>query len=211
MPFISGKDSLYNEFESDGKKQSVLPTILISGIGIIEDVRKTITQTVKTPRDPIYVIGCTYPELGGSLLHRILKIPGGEEPSINPGESIELYRKLHIAIKKGIILSCHDCSEGGIGIAISEMCFGTGLGLRFCLDGVPVSDVRDPVSVLFSESNSRFVLEVDRKRKDEFEEIMSGARFSEIGKVIPSGDLVIENLLTLPIARLETAWRSRKL
>jgi phosphoribosylformylglycinamidine synthase len=211
MPFISGKDSLYNEFESNGKKQSVLPTILISGIGIIEDVNKTITQNIKVPGNPIYIIGCTYPELGGSLLYRVLEISGGEEPSICPKEAIETYRKLHTSILKGTVLSCHDCSQGGIGVAISEMCFGTSLGMRFSPSSVPVSNVRNPVSILFSESNSRFVVEVDRKRKDKFEEIMSGVSFAEIGEVISSEDLIIENLFALPIARLETAWRSRRL
>ncbi|OYD17232.1 hypothetical protein CH333_01445, partial [candidate division WOR-3 bacterium JGI_Cruoil_03_44_89] len=79
------------------------------------------------------------------------------------------------------------------------------------LDGVPVSDVKNPASILFSESNSRFIVEVDGERKDKFEEIMSGSTFGEIGEVVPSGNLVIENLFSLSIARLETAWRSRRL
>ncbi len=211
MPFISGKDSLYNEFESNKEKQSVPPTILVSGIGVIDDVNKTVTQTIKVPGNPIYIIGCTYPELGGSLLFRILEISGGGEPSVHPGDSIELYKKLHRAIQGGIVLSCHDCSEGGIGVAVSEMCFGSGLGLKINLDGVPVSDVKNPASILFSESNSRFIVEVDGERKDKFEEIMSGSTFGEIGEVVPSGNLVIENLFSLSIARLETAWRSRRL
>jgi len=211
MPFISGKDSLYNEFESDGEKQSVLPTILISGIGFIEDVKKGITQSIKVPGAPIYIIGRTYPELGSSLLYRILKIQNGEEPSLHPQEAIELYRKLHIAIKKGVIFSCHDCSEGGIGIAVSEMCFGTGLGIKLSLDNVPVSDVKNPFSILFSESNSRFIVEVSREREKEFEEIMSEMPFGKVGEVIPSRNLVIENLINIPVERLENVWKSRGL
>ncbi|MDO9576135.1 MAG: phosphoribosylformylglycinamidine synthase subunit PurL [bacterium] len=211
MPFISGKDSLYNEFESDGEKQSVLPTILISGIGFIKDVKKGITQSIKVPGAPIYIIGRTYSELGSSLLYRILKIQNGEEPSLHPQEAIELYRKLHIAIKKGVIFSCHDCSEGGIGIAVSEMCFGTGLGIKLSLDNVPVSDVKNPFSILFSESNSRFIVEVSREREKEFEEIMSEMPFGKVGEVIPSRNLVIENLINIPVERLENVWKSRGL
>lgn len=211
MPFISGKDSLYNEFESDGEKQSVLPTILISGIGFIEDVKKGITQSIKVPGAPIYIIGCTYSELGSSLLYRILKIQDGEEPFLHPKEAVELYRKLHIAIKKGVILSCHDCSEGGIGIAISEMCFGTGLGMKLSLDNVPVSGVKDPIAILFSESNSRFIVEIKREKKKEFEEIMSEMPFGKVGEVISSRNLVIENLINIPVERLENIWKSRGL
>ncbi|PIP12447.1 MAG: phosphoribosylformylglycinamidine synthase subunit PurL [bacterium (Candidatus Stahlbacteria) CG08_land_8_20_14_0_20_40_26] len=211
MPFISGKDSLYNEFESDREKQSVLPTILISGISFIEDARKGITQSIKIPGDPIYIIGCTYPELGSSLLYRLLKIQDGEEPFLHPKEAIELYRKLHIAIKKDVILSCHDCSEGGIGIAISEMCFGTGLGMKLSLDNVPVSGVKDPIAILFSESNSRFIVEIKREKKKEFEEIMSEMPFGKVGEVISSRSLVIENLINIPVERLENIWKSRGL
>jgi len=206
MPFISGKDSLYNQFETEGKKQSVLPTILISGIGIIEDVNKAITQSIKSPGNPIYIIGSTYPESGGSLLYRILGMEGGEEPSIHPREAIKLYKRLHRAIRDGIVISCHDCSEGGIAVALAEVCFGTRFGIRVSLDNVPVLGVQDPASILFSESNSRFIVEVDRKKRDEFEEILQGISFGKIGEVILERELVIEDLITIPIARLEAIW-----
>ncbi|MCK4595606.1 phosphoribosylformylglycinamidine synthase subunit PurL, partial [candidate division WOR-3 bacterium] len=211
MPFISGKDSLYNEYESRDGKKSVPPTILVSGIGIIDDVNKTVTQNIKYSGNPVYIIGYTYPELGNSLLNRILQFSDGEEPDIRPERAIELYKRLYKSIKEGMVVSCHDCSEGGIGVALAEMCFGSGLGLKINLDAIPSSGLREPFSILFSESNSRFILEVDIKRKNEFEEIITGVSYAQIGDVISTNKLIISNLLNITISRLESDWKNKKL
>ncbi|MCK4328391.1 phosphoribosylformylglycinamidine synthase subunit PurL [candidate division WOR-3 bacterium] len=211
MPFISGKDSLYNEYESKNGKQSVPPTILVSGIGIIDDVNKTVTQNIKFLGNPVYIIGHTYPELGNSLLHRILQFSDGEEPDIRPERAIELYKRLYMSIKEGMVVSCHDCSEGGFGVALAEMCFGSGFGLQINLDNIPSSGLREPFSILFSESNSRFILEVDIKKKYEFEDIMTGVSYAQIGDVISTNKLIINNLLNIDITKLETKWKSKKL
>ncbi|MCK4256803.1 phosphoribosylformylglycinamidine synthase subunit PurL, partial [candidate division WOR-3 bacterium] len=211
MPFISGKDSLYNEYESKNGKQSIPPTILVSGIGIIDDVNKTVTQNIKSLDNPVYIIGHTYPELGNSLLNRILQFSDGKEPDIRSERAIELYKILYKSIKEGMVVSCHDCSEGGIGVALAEMCFGSGLGLKINLNNIPSSGLREPFSILFSESNSRFILEVDIKRKNEFEEVMTGISYAQIGDVISTNKLIINNLLNITISRLESAWKSKKL
>ena len=99
---------------------------------------------------------------------------------------------LSVTTEQGLVRACHDCSEGGIGVAIAEMAFAGGLGAAIYLKAVPLGEPIDRDDfILFAESNSRFLVEVAPESKDEFERIMGGASFAAIGQVTGSEMLEI--------------------
>ncbi len=160
-PFISGKDSLNNEYIHEGKSLAIPSTLLISAIGQVPDVRSCVTMDFKEPGDLIVLVGTTRHELGGSLWSALLGQGGGTVPGVVPGLGNRLFRAVHLAITRGLVRSCHDLSEGGLAVALAEMAIAGGLGARVSLRDVPCDDdaALDPV-LLFSESPSRFLLEV---------------------------------------------------
>ncbi|MFT5169796.1 MAG: phosphoribosylformylglycinamidine synthase II, partial [Candidatus Omnitrophota bacterium] len=183
-PFISGKDSLYNEY-ADGNKTIAIPgTLLISAVGIVENVTKCVTMDFKKADNLVYVIGNTYDELGGSIYLDTYNLLGNDVPKVNPKQAMKSFYALSSAIKKGYLRSSHDCSEGGLGVAVAEMAFAGGFGTTVHLNKVAYkSKDKRTDKVLFSESNSRLVVEVEPKNQKRFEELFKGIPLSLIGKV----------------------------
>jgi phosphoribosylformylglycinamidine synthase II len=196
-PFISGKDSLNNEYRdsSTGETHSIPPTLLISAISVIDDISKAITMDVKSPNDLIYAVGKTYDEMGASHYYDIRGFIGNNVPKVNPAEGKKLMEKLSEAISMGLVKACHDCSEGGIGVASAEMAFSGGYGMKIHLKNIPHSDdvVRNDTA-LFSESNSRFIVEVSKENQAEFEKIMSETDTAVIGEVSDSDEFIVYGL-----------------
>ncbi len=183
VPLISGKDSMKNDYLIGGTRISVPPTILISALGKIEDVRKAVTLDAKTPGDLVYVLGETYEELGGSEYYASKGFIGNSIPRVDPKKAQPLYRRLHQAIRQGLIQSCHDCSDGGLGVALAEIAFAGGLGMNIDLRKVPRSGVDRNDLLLFSESQSRFVVTVDLSLKSAFETLLNKVVYGEVGVV----------------------------
>ncbi|MFH1031905.1 MAG: phosphoribosylformylglycinamidine synthase subunit PurL [Chloroflexota bacterium] len=212
-PFISGKDSLHNKFESEGKMVSIPHTLLISAISVMADVSQAISMDFKKAGDLIYIVGTTYNELGGSEYFALEGFVGNNVPRVNPKQAKKLMRKLSQAIEKGLVKACHDCSEGGIGVALAEMAFAGGLGAITNLKAVPLGEkINRDDFILFSESNSRFLVEVPPEKKAEFEEIMSGTNFAAIGQVTDSESIEIfgvkgKKVVDKPINELKEAWQ----
>ena len=212
-PFISGKDSLNNEFQSEGETISIPHTLLISAIGVMEDVNRAISMDFKKADDLIYILGITHNELGGSEYFRSYGFVGNNVPKVNPQLARELMDKLSLAAEKSLVKACHDCSEGGIGVAIAEMAFAGGLGAAVHLESVPLGEPIDRDDfILFSESNSRFIVEVRQENKDEFEEIMGNVSLAAIGEVNDSKVLEIYGLdgrkiVNKSISELKEAWQ----
>lgn len=175
IPFVSGNVSFYNETPHAW----IAPTPTILGIGIIEDVRNAITVDLKRRGNLIYLIGESRREMGGSEYYRILGIEGGRVPRVYPKETKNNMNSLLMAMKRGIVRSCHDLSEGGLIVGICEMAFGGNLGVDLDLEKIP--RLRTDIK-LFSESNGRWLVEVDRKRYDEFEEIVNAKRIGVVKK-----------------------------
>ncbi len=193
IPFISGKDSLNNFFtKQDGTTISIPGTLLISTVSVIDDVEKTVSSDFKDAGNLIYVLGTTSEEMGGSRLFHLLNMEDGRCPVPVPEISLPLMEKLHFAIKNGLVQSCHDCSEGGLAIAISEMMFGSGYGAEMVLDDI-VANTDETVFLLFSESQGRFIVEVDETNVEEFERIFKGLPFCCAGRVIPDFRLKISH------------------
>ncbi|MDX1994133.1 MAG: phosphoribosylformylglycinamidine synthase subunit PurL [bacterium] len=152
VPFISGKDSLNNEYlGEDGQRHAIPGTLVISAIGIVPDVNKTVTMDLKQPGNAIYVVGETRDELGGSAYNQLHGIPGGTVPQPNP-DAMKLYRVLHQAMQAGLIQACHDVSDGGIAVALAEMA----LAGQF---GISLETATERSSAFYSESLSRLVVE----------------------------------------------------
>lgn len=214
VPFISGKDSLNNYFRSkDGKIISIPGTLLISGVGIIEDVRKITSTDFKKEGNIIIVIGKTYNELGSSQFYKMKKVKGGICPKPRPEKSLPLMKKLHKLIKEGIIKSCHDCSDGGLITTICEMMIGGNLGCEIDFFDV-FSEEKEIEVILFSESCGRFVVEIEKDKIFEFEKIFKGEEYSIIGRVIEEkkikGFWKNRKLFEIEIDDIYRAWRSLK-
>ncbi|MCI0458346.1 MAG: AIR synthase-related protein [Gemmataceae bacterium] len=159
MPFISGKDSLNNEFRSGERLIVIPPTLLISALGRVPDVRRCVTMDLKEPGNLLFLLGATRDELGGSHYHLVNDIEGGEVPRVDLELAPKVFRGLHQAIQRGLVRACHDLSEGGLAVAVAEMAFAGGVGADVNDLGGRESRLSDAV-LLFSESPTRFLLEV---------------------------------------------------
>lgn len=207
-PFISGKDSLYNE----SPLGPVTPTLLITALGLVPDIRQTVSMDVKTPGNPIYVVGETLAELGGSEYFNLKGFLGKSVPRVRSAAARKQFKAVTKAIEKGCVRSCHDASEGGLAVAAAEMSLAGNYGLELSLDKVPTEDLRRDDFVLFSESNSRFLVEVSAKAKEQFERLMKGKVSAEIGKVTSSPRLRIKGLsgkviVNASLSELLASWR----
>jgi phosphoribosylformylglycinamidine synthase len=208
MPFISGKDSLYNE----SPLGPVTPTLLITAIGIVPDIRRVVTMDLKRVGDPLYIVGVTRQELGGSEYYRLMGFLGASVPRLKPREAVETYKRVLSAMDRGLIRACHDPSEGGLAVSTAEMAFTGGLGLEIDLDAVPLEgEMRDDY-ILFSESNARLLIEVDAMRRLEFEEEMRGTPHALIGWITDGDSLTIKRddrtILDVALEDLMRAWKT---
>ncbi len=212
-PFISGKDSFYNEFSDGNRTIAIPPTLLISAICVMDDVSRAVSMDVKSPGNTIYVVGLTRDELGGSRYYRMLGFIGRDVPTVDPAAGGGNMNRLHQAISRGLVAACHDCSEGGLAVAAAEMAFAGGSGMTIDLDAVPRDERadRDDI-VLFSESNSRFVVEVPRGREADFEAQMAGSPLGRVGGVTEEDRLVVRGLggdeiISADLSTLKEAWQ----
>jgi len=179
-PFISGKDSLYNE----SPLGPVTPTLLITAVGVIPSIQSTISLDLKAPGNFLYIIGETFNELGGSEYYKLEGFLGVSVPKVNGAKAKRTFRAVTKAIDEGIIKSCHDLSEGGLAVAAAEMAFAGGCGLELDLRKVPGKELVRSDFVLFSESNSRFLIEIAEGDMLDFEDLMKGKGCVLIGKVV---------------------------
>ena len=215
-PFISGKDSLYNEYRdtTTGEQRAIPATLLISAICVMPDIQGAVTMDVKAPGNYIYVVGNTYAELGGSHYFGIHGFIGNNAPIVRPDEGKQTMERLSGAISNGCVRSCHDCSEGGIGVAAAEMAFAGGYGMALNLRGMPKGDeiTADDV-LLFSESNSRFLVEIEPEHQQAFETHMSGVPIGCLGTVTDTPDFVVigtagHSIIETSIGTLKSAWQA---
>ncbi|MDR2399781.1 MAG: phosphoribosylformylglycinamidine synthase subunit PurL [Endomicrobium sp.] len=194
IPFISGKDSLHNEYCIGTKKYSIPPVLLISAMGVIENVVHTVTMPLKNGGNKIFVLGITRNELGGSVLAKIKNVKGGVVPEVYPKESKEIMERIYKAINSGLVQSCHDCSDGGLVVAISEMAFAGDKGVKIDIDVIKTKGELSVAEILFSESNGRFVVEVNPENEFKFKGIFKDCIFAEVGCVTEDKNVVFESV-----------------
>jgi phosphoribosylformylglycinamidine (FGAM) synthase-like enzyme len=207
-PFISGKDSLYNE----SPLGPVTPTLLITAVGVIPNIQLTTSMDLKAPGNLLYIVGDTFNELGGSEYYKLKGFLGASVPKVKGAKAKRTFKAVTKAIDEGYVKSCHDLSEGGLAVAAAEMAFASGFGLELDLRKVPGKDLVRNDFVLFSESNSRFLVEVAEADRADFEDLMKGKVCAQIGKVTKDQKLRVNGLdgKIVVDASLETLRRSWK-
>ncbi len=196
----SGNVSFYNETS----KGACLPTATVLGLGIVPDIRKCATTDLKEEGNPIYLVGETMHEMAGSALFRAFGGRGGEVPGVLPLSLSQSILTLGECFDRQLVRSCHDVSDGGLGVALAEMCIGGDLGIN--ADVVAMGKLPSAVK-LFSESHSRWVVEVDREKENEWLQRMR-APAVRIG-VVGGKMLVIEDkdvLVDVEVKELRRAW-----
>ena len=214
VPFISGKDSLNNEYSTGKKTIAIPPTLLISCISIMDDVTKAITMDAKEPGNKIYLVGLTHNELGGSQYYKLKGFVGNSVPKVDPAYGKKLMLALTRAISSRCVRSCHDCSDGGMAVALAEMAFAGGLGMKIDLSTVNAPDGQKDLKndvLLFSESNTRFIVEV--RDENSFIRAMKGLPIWKIGEVITGGTFKIiapdgSKIVDTAVGRLKESWQS---
>ncbi len=206
-PFISGKDSMHNDFKGFDKdnnplKISVPPTLLFSGISKVDDVMKCITLDPKFEGDLVYVVGETKDETGGSEYLAMMgeelrgeKYIGNKVPKVDAEKFMGRYIAMEEVIDKGWVASCYPVGEGGLGTGFAEMAMAGNLGLDVRLsDVIRTNDVARDDTLLFSESQGRFIVTIDPQYKDMFEKVMEEYDISMVGKVRQDKNLMIKGI-----------------
>ncbi len=206
IPFVSGNVSLYNE----SGEEAIKPTPALLGVGIVKDVRKAVSSDLKKEGNSLYLVGKTMRELGGSEYYRILNLDNGISPKVNPKKTKESMNSLLKAMDSSLAASCHDLSEGGLLVAMTEMALGGDLGLEIDLSSIPDlgTDLEHPRTdlKLFSESNGRWLVEVDSKNEKEFTSIVNATK---IGTIIKEKEIKIsdsETNINLNLDELRAKW-----
>lgn len=197
-PFISGKDSMFNDFkgfDASGNpiKISIPPTLLISSIGIIDDLTNTVSPDAKFAGDLVYILGETNEEMGGSEYFEMLKAESSDIPKVNPGKNKKLYQSYFKAIRKDLIASSISIGRGGLGIALCKKAIGGQLGINIDLSKVNGKLSRNDF-LLFSESQGRMLISITPDNKAQFEKIMRGNAFSEIGKITKANNIDVNSI-----------------
>jgi len=194
-PFISGKDSMFNDFkgfDSDGKqvKVSVLPTLLVSSIGVIADARRAVSLDAKLAGDLVYVLGETGDELGGSEYFSWCGLAGGEVPAVDTARNLGMYRALERAIGAGLVASAVSLHRGGLAYALARTAMGGRLGLEVDLPAAAAGASRDDFA-LFSESQGRVVVTVNPANRAKFEEALRGHFTGVAGAIRPDERFIV--------------------
>ncbi len=222
-PFISGKDSLNNEFSftaADGSRETIgIPaTLLISALGQVPDVQRCVTMDLKSAGNCLFLVGDTRSELGGSHFHLVNRLNGGAVPAVNGPLAARIFAAMHAAIRQGLIRACHDLSEGGLAVAAAEMAFAGGCGATIDLQAISLAsnepampNPRTRIHKLFSESNTRFLCEVPPQHVSAFQECLADLPVAEIGQVTNEQQVQFVDQAGVAVAvscdELKSAWQ----
>jgi phosphoribosylformylglycinamidine synthase II len=210
-PLISGKDSMKNDYVNGGTRISIPPTLLVSAISAVKDVRKSVTMDFKSEGDLIIVVGKTYAELAGSEYFSGLGLIGNMCPKVDGELALKIYKAVEKAMKKGLVRSAHDVSDGGLAVALAESAFAGGFGADIDCSAIPQAGVFRDDYLLFSESQSRFVLTIHEEHLDQVSRLFKQTPYGIVGKVTKELRLRIRGIYGATIVdsdvmRLKDAW-----
>jgi phosphoribosylformylglycinamidine synthase len=203
-PCISGKDSMKNDSILGGVKISIPPTVLFSAISKMDDISKAVTLDAKFAGDSVYVIGDTKPELGGSEYLAMNGQLGKVVPKVDAEKALKTYNAVSMITDKGLANSLHTPAIGGLAAGFVKVAVAGRLGLDIDLTKVLISEKMSDKEILFSESNSRFILTCSPDNNKEIEKLLNGVPFALVGKVIDENTLKINSTesLELPLEKL---------
>jgi phosphoribosylformylglycinamidine synthase len=209
MPFISGKDSLNNEYHSAGRDIVIPPTLLISALGQVPDVRQCVTMDLKEPGNLLFLAGTTKEEMGGSHYHLVHGLAGGVVPRPDLTHAPRLFRSLHEAMRRGLVRACHDLSEGGLVVGAAEMAFAGGIGADFtaAID----KSLADTIA-LFSESTTRFLIEARPRDAEALRGCFGAVPLAQVGQTCKEPRLRVagasgEWVVWAALDQLQQAWQ----
>ncbi len=212
-PFVSGKDSFYNYFETDEGPVSIPVTCLISGMGVVPDAGHVTGSSLRGGGNLLAVIGSSGADMGGSVYARRKSLGGRKVPETDLAAALASYEKYHKAVGEGLVLSAHDLSEGGLAVAAAEMGFSLRAGMEIDLDKLPAAGGPGVVERLFAETPSRILIEAPADAADALAEIFSGSAFAVVGatdaghaklRMTSGGSAVVD----ADLAALKDRWKT---
>ena len=211
-PCISGKDSMKNDYMFDNIKISVPQTVLISALSVIGDARRVMTMDFKAEGDLVIVVGKTYHEMAGSEYFASHGLLGNIPPRVRMAMAKRTFRAIEKAINQNLLRSCHDISDGGLGCALAESSFAGGFGVEADLNAVPATGIFRDDFILFSESQSRFIMSIRKRDLDAFARLFHGIPFGVLGKTTKNKHFKIQGIqgktiIDLPLNQLLEAWQ----
>jgi phosphoribosylformylglycinamidine synthase II len=196
ISFVSGNVSFYNESHSG----AIPPTPTLLGVGIIKDIRRAVTADLKASGNSLYQVGTAEKEMGGSEYYQVRNVTGNQVPRTSPDVLRRRISALLTAMEKGLVASCHDVSHGGLAVCLAEMALGGTLGVSVTVDS------KNLETALFSESPSRWVVEVITGKEKEFEDTL-GEDAHRLGTVTDES-FTINPVITLSLDQVRTAWQN---
>lgn len=215
-PFISGKDSMFNDFKGFDKnglpiKISIPPTLLISSIGVIDNIEKTLSLDVKFENDLIYILGETKEELGGSEYAMMQNSIGGHVPNVDADKNLELYKSFYQAVQNNLVASSVSIGRGGLAVALAKKTISGMLGADVSLRNIPGKISRNDFA-LYSETQGRILVTIAPENKQKFEKIMKGVKFAQVGKVTKNPTLKItgpdgREIINMELQKATNAYR----
>lgn len=212
-PYVSGKDSFYNYFETEDGPVNIPVTFLCSGFGVVEDASHVHGSSLRRNNSVIFIVGYTEDEMGGSVYARVKGVADCKVSQTDCAANYAIYRRYYQnALTKGLVLSAHDLSEGGLAVAAAEMAFSGKGGIALDLDALPTRGGWGNYAVpCFSESSGRFLVEVDEDMADDFAAAMQGLPCARIGHATADGKLAItaqgKTLISADVADLKQIWK----
>ncbi len=212
-PYVSGKDSFYNYFETGDGPVNIPVTFLCSGFGVVEDASHVHGSSLRRNSSAIFLVGNTEDEMGGSVYARAKGVADCKVPQTDCAANYAVYKQYYTnALTKGLVLSAHDLSEGGLAVAAAEMAFSGKGGLCIDLDQLPTKDGWGNKAVpCFCESTGRFLVEVDEDLAAEFAAAMEGCPCARVGTATADGKLTLTaggaTVLSADIAGLKHIWK----
>lgn len=213
-PFISGKDSFYNYYETEDGPINIPVTFLCSGIGVVESAADVTGSSLRRADSVLCVLGLTDRAIGGSVLARLHGLSDHAVPQTDCAANLLRYRAFHQARQAGLILAAHDISEGGLAVAAAEMGFSGRAGMELDLDRLPAAAGLNAMEALFAESTGRLLLEVAPEHVSAVQHIFAQQPFAVVGSsTAEHADLVIltagEAVIQAPLRELKQLWQSR--
>ena len=223
-PLISGKDSMFNDFKGYDEKGnpikiSIPPTLLISAVGVMQDLNKTVSPEFKNIGDVIYLLGETHDELGASEYFKMLAKQqkkkdaiGNDVPKVDWKKNLHTYRMLEEAIKEELVASAISVSSGGLAVALAKASLGGMLGSQISVLGLPGGS-KSADAKMFSESQGRVLVSVAPKNVANFERLIKEIPNAKLGVVTKNGKVVVtdvddKKIVDTTVKKLHTLYHS---
>ena len=213
-PFVSGKDSFYNYFKTDEGPISIPCTLLVSGFGVVEKPEHIVGASIRQPGNHLMMLGEASSGLAGSVFARLIgqrsrdDVSFPKAPRFDEVEAFKAYGRYYELVKKGLVLSCHDVSEGGLAVALAEMGFSGKAGIKVNLANIPTADSADITAHLFGEAPGRLIFEI---APESLKEALR-AGFTLIGETTDDGMLTVLNRdkkhIEAKLSDLKPTWKS---